>query len=86
MRKAAQIDAEINDIRARIDNTLGELEQRLTLPELIRDGVHTLSRYEAGRYALTAGDLVRRYPVPAAIVGVSVIGLIFAAYQRSISR
>jgi hypothetical protein len=86
MRTAAQIDAEINQIRARVDNTLGELEHRLTLREVIRDGVEMLSHYEAGRYALTAGDLVRRYPVPAAIAGASVIGLVLAARQLFKSR
>lgn len=86
MRTAAQIEAEINHIRARLDNTLGELELRLTPRELIRNGVETLSRYEAGRYALRAGDLIRRYPVPAAIAGASVIGIIFAARRRFKSR
>lgn len=86
MRTAAQIDAEINRNRARLDNTLGELEHRLTPRELIRDGVNTLSRYEAGRYVLRAGDLVRRYPVPVAIARASVIGIIFAARQRFKSR
>lgn len=82
MRTSAQIEAEINRIRARLDNTLGELENRLAPRELIREGVDTLSRYEAGRYVLKAGELVRRYPVPAAIAGAGVIGILFAARQR----
>lgn len=86
MRTAAQIDAEINLARARLDSTLGELEHRLRPRELIRDGVNTLSHYEAGRYVLMAGYLVRRYPVPAAVACVSVIGIIFAARQRFKSR
>ena len=81
MRTAEQIEAEINRVRARLDKTLGELEHRLTPRELIRDGVDTLSRC-----VLRAGDLVRRYPVPAAIAGASVIGIIFVARQRFKSR
>ncbi len=86
MRTAAQIEAEINRIRARLDNTLGELEHRLSPRELIRDGVDTLSRHEAGRYVLRAGDLVRRHPVPAAIAGAGVIGVLIAARQQVKSR
>jgi hypothetical protein len=82
MRTVAQIDADINRARARLDNTLGELEHRLRPGELIRDGVNMLSRYEPSRYVLKAGYLVRRYPVPAAVAFASVIGIIFAARQR----
>lgn len=86
MRTAAQIEAELNRVRERLDNTLGELEHRLTPRELIRDGVNTLSGYEAGRSVLRAGDLARRYPVPAAIAVASVIAIILAARQRFKSR
>lgn len=86
MRTAAQIDTEINRARSRVGDTLSELEHRLTPRELIRDGVSTLSRHEAGRYVLRAGDLVQRYPVPAAIAAASVIGIVFAARQRLKSR
>ncbi|MEO8164958.1 MAG: hypothetical protein ABI619_06130, partial [Betaproteobacteria bacterium] len=65
---------------------LGELEHRLTPREMIRDGVDSLSHYEAGRYVLQLGALLRHYPVPAALAGASVVGLIFAGRQRFKSR
>lgn len=85
-RTPEEIEVEVDRIRARLDATMDELEHRLTPRELIREGIGTLSRFEAGRYFVSLGGLVRRYPVPAAIAGISLALLLIAAGQRRRSR
>jgi len=70
-RTPEEIEGEIDRIRARLDATLDELEHRLTPRELIRNGIGALSGFEASRYAVRLAGLVRRYPIPAAIAGIS---------------
>jgi ElaB/YqjD/DUF883 family membrane-anchored ribosome-binding protein len=85
-RTAEDIEAEINHVRARMDATLEEIEHRLTPRELIREGMNSLSRIEASRYVFQLADLVRRYPVPAVVAGISLAGLLVARQRYSGSR
>jgi ElaB/YqjD/DUF883 family membrane-anchored ribosome-binding protein len=85
-RTPEEIEGEIDRIRAKLDATLDELEHRLTPRELIRNGIGALSGFEASRYAVRFAGLVRRYPIPAAIAGISVAVFLIAAGQRRRSR
>jgi|KBSMisStandDraft_5_1062788.scaffolds.fasta_scaffold15654_6 ElaB/YqjD/DUF883 family membrane-anchored ribosome-binding protein len=85
-RTPEEIEGEIDRIRARLDATLDELEHRLTPRELIRNGIGALSGFEASRYAVRLAGLVRRYPIPAAIAGISVAVFLIVAGQRRRSR
>ena len=85
-RTPEEIEGEIDRIRARLDATLDELEHRLTPRELIRNGIGALSGLEASRYVVRFAGLVRRYPIPAAIAGISVAVFLIAAGQRRRSR
>lgn len=82
MRKPEEIEAELDRIRARMDATLDEIEHRLTPRELIRDGIDSVARFEASRYFVGLAGLARRYPIPAALAGTGIAGLLVAGRRR----
>jgi len=82
MRTPEEIEAEIDRIRDRMDETLSDLEFRLTPRELVRDGINSLSGLQGSRYVSRyVGKMLhlgRRYPKPAAIAGAGLAGLVLA--------
>ena len=82
MRKPEEIEAELDRIRSRMDATLDELEHRLTPRELIRDGIDSVTRFDAGRYVVGLASLAQRYPIPAALAGTGLAGLLVAGRRR----
>lgn len=78
MRTAKQVEAEIDRIRSRMDTTVRELGDRMKPRELMRDGINALSGLDASRYVVKWAGLARRYPMPAAIAGASLVGLFLA--------
>jgi len=82
MRTPEEIEAEIDRVRDRMDETLTNLEFRLTPRELVRDGIHAMSGLQGsryvGRYVGKMLHLGRRYPKPAAIAGAGLAGLFLA--------
>ena len=85
-KTSEQIEEEINRVRERMDATLDEIEHRLTPRALIRDGISAIPRIEAGRYALELAALARRYPMPAAVVGIVLAGLVVVRQRYSAAR
>jgi ElaB/YqjD/DUF883 family membrane-anchored ribosome-binding protein len=85
-KTSEEIEAEIDRVRARMDATLDEIEHRLSPREMIRDGLGSISRIEAGRYALQLAGLARRYPMPAAVAGLTLAGLLVGRRLYSGSR
>ena len=85
-KTSEDIEAEIDRIRERMDATLDEIEHRLTPGEIIRDGLGSISRIKAGQYALQLAALARRYPMPAAVGGIALAGLLVARRKYSGSR
>jgi len=85
-KTSEDIEAEIDRVRSRMDATLDEIEHRLTPREIIRDGLGSISRIEAGRYAFQLAALARRYPMPAAVAGIAIAGLMVARRKHSSSR
>ncbi len=83
MRKPEEIEAELDRIRARMDATLEEIEHRLTPRELVRDGIDSLAGFDASRYVVGLASLARRYPIPAALAGTGLAGLLVAGRLRS---
>lgn len=82
MRKPEEIEAELDRIRAKMDATLDEIEHRLTPRELIRDGIDSLAGFDASRYVVGLASLARRYPIPAALAGTGLAGLLVAGRRR----
>lgn len=79
-RTPEQIEGDINDVRDRVDSTLDTLEQRLDAKRLIREGLDYVRNTQAVKYATNAAASARRtareHPVPSAIAGASLLGLI----------
>ena len=79
-RTPEQLEADNNEVRSRMDSTLDELEQRLDVREVLRAGLDRLRDTETVRYAtaaaITAGRAARDHPVPAALAGVGLLGLL----------
>lgn len=83
MRKPEEIEAELDRIRARMDETLEEIEHRLTPRELIRDGIDSVTGIDASRYIVGLASLAQRYPIPVALAGTGLAGLFVAGRLRS---
>ncbi len=79
-RTPEQIQAEIEDVRERMDSTLDAIEHRLDPRRMMRDGLAQLSNTEVIRYAASAassaGRAARQYPVPTALAGVGLLSLV----------
>lgn len=79
-RTPEQIEADIEGVRERMDSTLDELAHRLNARRMLRDGLAQLSNTEVIRYAATAaasaGRTARDYPVPTALAGIGLLGLV----------
>lgn len=79
-RTPEQIEGDINDVRDRVDYTLDTLEQRLDAKRLFREGLDYVRNTQAVKYATNAAASARRtareHPVPSAIAGASLLGLI----------
>ncbi len=80
-RTPDEIEADINKVRERMDSTLDSLEHRLDAKRMLRDGLEQFRNSEAIRYATNAaagaGRAAREHPVPAALAGAGLLGLIF---------
>jgi hypothetical protein len=89
-RTPDEIEADINDVRERMDSTLDTLEQRLDAKRLLREGLEHFRNSEAIKYATTAavsaGRAARDHPVPAALAGAGLLGLIVWGMRSSHSR
>jgi hypothetical protein len=79
-RSPEEIEAQNEGVRSRMDSTLEELEQRLDPAEVVRAGIDRLRETDAVRYAtaaaVIAGRTAREHPVPTALAGIGVLGLI----------
>ena len=79
-RTPEQIEGDINDVRDRVDYTLDTLEQRLAAKRPFREGLDYVRNTQAVKYATNAAASARRtarqHPVPSAIAGASLLGLI----------
>jgi hypothetical protein len=68
-RKSEHIREEIDRTRARMDSTVGELEERLRPSNLMDEAWQKINARERGREAL---DFVRNNPIPLAVVGAGI--------------
>jgi len=82
MRKPEEIEADLDRLRAKMDATLDEIEYRLTPRQLLRDGIDSVARIDASRYIVGLASLTRNHPLPAALAGAGLAGLI-AARRRA---
>lgn len=79
-RTPEQIEADINDVRERVDSTLGTLERRQHAKKMLLDGIDHLRNGKTVRHVTTAvmsaGRTAREHPLPAALAGAGLLGLL----------
>lgn len=78
MRKPEEIEADLDRLRTQMDATLDEIEYRLTPRQLLRDGIDSVARIDATRYIAGLASLTRNYPLPTALAGAGLAGLLAA--------
>jgi len=78
MRRPEEIEADLDRLRAKMDATLDEIEYRLTPRQLLRDGIDSMARIDATKYIVGLAGLTRSHPLPTALAGASLAGLIAA--------
>lgn len=80
-RTPDEIESDINRVRERMDSTLDSLEHRLDAKRMLREGLEHFRNSEAVRYATkataSAARAAREHPVPAALAGAGLVGLVF---------
>lgn len=79
-RTPDEIESDIDKVRERMDSTLDSLEHRLDAKRILRESLDNFRNSEAIKYAAgaaaSAGRAAREHPVPAAIAGASLFGLL----------
>ena len=78
MRRPEEIEADLDRLREKMDATLDEIEYRLTPRQLLRDGIDSMARIDATKYIVGLAGLTRSHPLPTALAGASLAGLIAA--------
>ena len=78
-RSPAEIERDIEATRASLVNTVGEIERRLT-PGRILDNV--LDGALNGRDRHDFVELVRRHPIPVALVGAGLVWLLLSGKRK----
>jgi len=78
-RTADEIEADIERVRGQVDATLDALERRLSVRELLREGIDYLRYTDAAQYVaragVKAGRAARDHPVPAALGGAGLLAV-----------
>jgi len=78
LRSPEQIEREISEIRAQIDDTLDAVQEKLSPGELL-DQALTYVKDETGVFAGNFGRTVQNNPIPATLLGISLAWLAFAS-------
>lgn len=79
-----QIARDIDSTRARVGETLDELQARLSPGQLLDQAMGMLRGGPGGEFARNLGNQVKDNPLPVALIGAGILWL--AASQRSASR
>lgn len=81
-RRVEELESDVRQTRAHLDDTLHELEHRLS-PARVRHGISTHLPRRNGQSFLTGlGDSIRQHPLPVLMTGVG-LGWLMAAQLRS---
>lgn len=78
-RNADALESDIEQTRARIDNTISALEHKLSPGQLLDEGIDYLKRSGGGEFTANLRDSVTQNPLPVALMGLGVGWLMFAS-------
>ncbi len=77
-RHPEEIEGDLEDTRAEIDTTLTQIERRLSPEQLVDQALDYLRRGDTGT---RLGEVIKRNPLPVALIGVGLTWLAFAAWS-----
>jgi Protein of unknown function (DUF3618) len=80
-RSSAQLEGEVRRSRAQVEDTLEAIQDRLSPGQLVDRVAHYL-RDNGGEFARNFGQVVRRNPVPAALVGVGLVWMMLSSRRH----
>ena len=78
-RHPEELERDIEDTRAEIADTLGTIERRLSPEQLADQALDYLRRGDTGGWL---GELIKRNPLPVALIGVGLVWLALRARSR----
>jgi len=81
-REAARLRQNIGRTRANMDQTVDEIQSRMTL-DYITEQSMDLVRKGATNAASKVGQVVREHPLPTAVIGAGIVWMIMRARQKS---
>lgn len=81
-RRPEQIEAEISRTRAELDSTLNAIEHRLTVGQLVDQGMDYLRHSGANEFMANLGVSVKQNPLPVTLVGLGVAWLMMSGRQQ----
>lgn len=81
-RPPEEIQAEIEQTRHHLDETLSALESRLTPGQLMDQGIDYLKRSGARQYVSNLGETAKNDPLPLALVGIGLAWLMTSSGRR----
>jgi hypothetical protein len=82
-RGSREIEADLNQTRARMHNTLDALQNKFTPGELFNDTLGYFRNRGGGEFASNLGDTVKNNPMPIALVGIGLAWLAMSGRDRS---
>jgi uncharacterized protein DUF3618 len=80
-RSSAELEREVRQSRAEVEDTLDAIQDRLS-PGQLFDQVTQYLRDNGGEFARNFGQIVRQNPVPAALVGVGLVWMMLGSRGR----
>ncbi len=84
-KSAAEIQREIELQRSRVENTIDQIQDRLSPGQLV-DELLTYTKNGGGEFAAGLGRVVMSNPLPVALLGVSLVWLMAGPSKRSPSK
>jgi hypothetical protein len=80
--ETAQIEQDLAQTRARMDNRLGELQDRLSPNQLVNDALTHFGGEDGGDFTQTLIAKAKANPLPAALVGVGLVWLMASSQRK----
>ena len=78
-KSAAEIEREVREERAHVEQTLDAIQDRLSPGQLVDQAVTYIRTSGGSDFVRNLGDSVRQNPIPIALVGVGLAWMMFAS-------
>jgi hypothetical protein len=82
MTEIERLERDVEATRARLDQTIDAIEDRMSLSGMVDEALGSVRGTELGSFIDRASDLMRRNPVPVAIMAVGLGWLLYRVTQE----